>query len=60
MPNSSGKPGFANAHDALYDALSSNSIPGDADLVELLQAWPTLTPTVRAGILKIVRQEAGK
>jgi len=55
-----GKQGFADKRDADSDALFSDSILNDRDLVELLHAWPGLTPTVRAGILEIVRQEAGK
>jgi hypothetical protein len=34
-PNSSGKTGSAHTHDALYDALSDDSIPNDPDLVDI-------------------------
>lgn len=48
-PNSSGKLGFVDERDADSDALSGNSILGDADLVELLHAWPDLSPLRQKG-----------
>jgi len=59
-PNSSGKRGFTEGRDADSDALCVDSIPSNADLVELLQAWPTLSAEARASIMATVRGKAAE
>ena len=51
----SGKLRHSTTGDAESDALSKDSDPIDADLAALIDAWPTLPQSIKAGILAVIR-----
>jgi hypothetical protein len=51
----SGNHGCENQSGAESGALCAREVPLDADLAALIDAWPTLPVTIKAGIVAMVR-----
>jgi len=52
------KPQIPESPGAESGALSGQIRPDDADLAEVLRAWPGLPPVIKSGILAMIRAAA--
>ncbi len=55
----SGNPGFPESRGTESGTLGAPEAVTDHDLAELVAAWPTLPPLIRAGVLALVRAAEG-
>ena len=49
------KPHVSQTGGAKSGALSPKTLPADADLAQIVAAWPTLPQTIKAGIVAMVK-----
>ena len=59
MPNN-GLRNLPETSDAKSGSLGDETGSIDADLAEIVEAWPDLPDTVRGAVLQLVREAAGK